>query len=1142
MMRTLLCVLLLTASAAPAAAPAGPAKPAETPEGILRRAEQLQKEGKLSRAVEQYRAFLKAHPKHSQALDAHYRLAKCLDGLGYVDEVVQHLQTVITSPNRRYRNRPDAHYMLGKLHASLKRHGQAAGVFEKMLAEGAGLYEDEVLSLCGGYYAVQKKYDDAAAKFNLLKRRKGSRYAEQAAYKLAVLWLRAERLDLAVEAVEDLAVGFPRNKQARGLMFQVADLFRRKRQFAKAVAACEQLRARFPKSREAEAVGYVIGLCLRDSGQFAKAVAAFDSLTRSLANRENGMAAEGLLASGEVLYAELNDRAKAMKHFEEAAKLARASRGERRDQILERCYFRLAEHHYLSKKWSVALEYYSLLRRVGTNINILPRILKCQAQLEQDLTAALKTDADVEYVKKRIEANAGTFVAAECEVFLLDRELQEALRRRRPAAGLADKYAEILKKYRKDVLARQSLASYVYAQIGNCYAHGGTKEQLAKAMVMYERGLAVDPRSPHATEILEGIAGVADAVGDKDKSFAIYKRLFEQAAARVEAGGADEATREGMADYLRSMLSRAEQKSSIEEAIAVARRIMARKGPFSEAARDAMFYLAELHYLRKDFSNAAKTYRQFMKAYGPRQTPAGEVADAPWKPGKADARARQVYEAAVRIAHCWHMQGHTQNMIKAYQWMLRNFPAGNEYVAEANYWLALELIKGKKGRDPASRRQAAEALWTKVVHPSFDFHDRDFRKGFHFWVREGDMARYAKSAILKSGQLYSELEDHDRAAGIFRQYLELYSPKRRRRRDPAPAADEMYSIARYALGREYIKLGEISKLVDCYKPYIDELRADRFRVSALQLLAFHASRSGDHAEAADAYATLLDEYGTNEKDKDGKVVPVPRSDRLRRAKVPWDGIRLPPPPGLDLGKVRYALGFHYWKQEDWAPCVKTLKAFRTEPRLFKNPSRARALYMLAQSYDRAEAAEQALAAGLVLLRDHPKFEAVEEAYVLAARLSGELGKWSRIDALEKTFLRAHPRSANRPHMDLYAALAALNQGRVEAGARRLRNIAASDTYQDVKADACYFLAEHLLRAKPPQTQAALAYLNKSLAHYPRQRACLAAAKCHVQRKQWSQARGLLERAIRGFPRGDRTLTEEARRLLPGVLKELAKNG
>jgi Tfp pilus assembly protein PilF len=124
-------------------------------------------------------------------------------------------------------------------------------------------------------------------------------------------------------------------------------------------------------------------------------------------------------------------------------------------------------------------------------------------------------------------------------------------------------------------------------------------------------------------------------------------------------------------------------------------------------------------------------------------------------------------------------------------------------------------------------------------------------------------------------------------------------------------------------------------------------------------------------------------------------------------------------------------------------------------------------------------------------------------------------------------------------MDLYVALSALKQGKAEAGMRRLKTIAASDTYQDVKADACYFLGEHLMGVKPAQTAAALDYLKQSLAHYPRQRACLAAAVCHMERKDWPKAKTMLERTLRGFPDGDRRITSDAKRLLRDVVKQMA---
>jgi len=468
-----------------AALTSSPARAADSPEDLLRQARTLQKQEKISRAAELYTKFLKAHGDHSQALDAQYGLAQCLDSLGLVDEVPKCLQAIIDSKNKRFRHRQDAFYMLGKHYASLKTYDKSVAVFEKMLSEGAGLHEDEVLNLCASYYAILKKYEDAAAKFNILKRRKNSRYAEQAAYKLCVLWLRVEDLDLAVDAVEDLASRFPQNKQARAMMFQVANLFRKKRQFSKAIGACEQLKKLFPRSREALAVGYIVGLCLRDRKQYDKAVAALDTVAGRIENRKSGLAAEALFESAGILYTHLSKPDEAMKHYEQTASLVKSVSGERRGQILEQCYFHLAEYNYRKKQWAAALEYYLFLRKLGTKLNILPRILACQTALDKNPMDLVTTEEDLAYIKKKGEQNPGSLAAAEAEVFLLDRELKE--NRKVVADDLAGKYQALLKKYSKDVLAQTHLASYIYLQAGSCYTTGENRENAPKAIALFER-------------------------------------------------------------------------------------------------------------------------------------------------------------------------------------------------------------------------------------------------------------------------------------------------------------------------------------------------------------------------------------------------------------------------------------------------------------------------------------------------------------------------------------------------------------------------------------------------------------------------------------------------------------------------------
>jgi len=1047
---------------------------AQSPEQLLKQARQLEDQRKTARAAELYKAFLKDNANHSQVPEAHYRLGKCLDEMGLVDEAVAHYEKAIATGGKRFRHRRDAFYALGKLLGSLKEHERAVKVFEQMLAEGAGIYEDEVLNLCGGYYAVLKRYDEAAAKLNILKRRPESRYAEQAALKLAVLWLRAERLDLAADAVQDLALRYPKNPRARGLMLELADLFRRERRFREAIALCGQLRRRFPRAREAQVASYVLGLCYRDTKDYAKAVEVFDALARPLENRKSGLASEALVQSADILRVELGQPGKAMARYEEAAKLIREVPSERRDAILEHCYFNLAEHHYRKKNWSVALEYYVILRKLGSKINVLPRILKCQAEL-QEAPEGIGSAADVAMIKKKIEENPGTFVAAEAEVFLIDLDLNKALKARSGLQTIIARYRDVLARYPAAVLRQDNLDSYVWTQIGYCYVQGETEADWKKAIAAFEKALEVAPQTPYKTEILENIARVADAAGDKQKAMEAYQRLFAMTAQKVEAGKATPEERQQMSEYLRCILTRAEQKDSIEEAIQLARRIIQKSGVFSEAARDAMFYLGDLYYLKKDFSTAAKTYKAFIRAYGPKLNERGDVANPPWRPSRVDDQVLQVYEAAVRIAHCWRMQGHFANMVKAYQWSVENFPHNNKFNAEAHYWLALELAKGKKAQEPENRREMAEALWKNVVNPSFEFGTRDFERSFYPWVHDPEVERYAKAAILRCGKTYSELGEHERAAAIFKTYLELYEGQRRaqRRRRGPERPDPLAQIARYALGREHIALGDIDRLVETYRPYLDGHRDDRFRVSGLLLLGYHAGRAERYDQAIEAYATLLDEYGENELDAEGKPIPVPQNQRLRRGRYNWNGIRMPPPKTLDLGQSGFALGFLYWKKEQWAKCVQTLRPFLDDPRFFENKARPKALYMVARSYYNDHDYRRALEAAQRLLHDHPGFEATEEVYAFAARCCAETGKWSDIQALCAEFIERFPRSPHRPHMDLYAARALVGLGKTTDGLARLTSIAESETYEDVKSLAYYYIGTHIMGLPRPNLNTAL---------------------------------------------------------------------
>jgi tetratricopeptide (TPR) repeat protein len=1127
-------VLLLSVAAAQA----------QSPEDALREGQQLERSGNVQRAVAVYEQYLEKFPEHTQVAATQYRLGKCYDELGMVDESIATLKKAVASKDRRFRNRPDAFYLLAKQYAALDDYDNAVATFEQMLAESPGLYEDEVLNLCGGYYAILGKHDEAAAKLNILKRKQDSPLAEDAAYKLAVLWLKTEKTTPAVEAIQDLAQLYPRNKRIPELLLRAADLYHSQKKYDQTVALAEQLRTRYPESYEAVAGRYLVGLCYRDRGKHEQAVEVFEEVGRSGQLAGGAIAAEAAVQCAEICFRQLNDTPRAIQLYEEAAKLARDAGDERAKTLLEQCYFRLAEHYYQQQQWSVALENYLLLRKTGSQLNVLGRILSCQAKLDAGDNPLDLTEVDEQVLLERVKANAGTAVAAEAELFLIDRKLAETLRSGARIAEIAQEYRDLLQRYPKQVLATDHMESYIHLQIGTALARGEARPEWSQAVEAFEQAMKVDPGedNPYRISILESLALVAERAGDDARAGGAYRQLFDISKRQLAENPDDAELEKQTLAYMKSLATRAHTDDLIESSLEMCREIIVRHGQLSDLSREARFYTAELYYLRRDFSKAVQAYKEFLRIYGPPQDAAGDFVDRPFKPDAVDDKVRQMQDAAVRIAHCWYLQSHESNMIRAYEWIVRNMPTDNPHAAEAQYWLALQLGKGKPGETREGKRQMAEALWTNVVNTSLDFYDSNFSKSFHFWVGSQDervarTQKYVETAAVKSAALLADLKQHELAANILKWYVQKY-PRSQDRENllPGQSPDELFDMAHYALGRQYAALNDADNLIATYEICNVGMRDSKFRVSSLKLMGYHAGQAEIYDRAIEAYATLLDEYGENEVDEEGKPVPVPREQQLRQGRTNWDGIRLPVPEDLDQGEVRFALGLMYFRQRDWSRCGKSLAGFIEDRRLAKNASRPQALYMLGQSRFQMEDYQGAVQALQALVRDHPRFEAIQEAYVYAARALYETKAWAEIDLNHRRFVAEWPNSHERPRMDLYAALAQMGQGQRDSGLANLKSLAQGETYEDVQADACYHLAVVLLEMEPPRREAALQLLEKSVAVYPRPEACLAGGKCCMELKQWDRAEELLDRVTRDFPDANKRLVNEAKQLLGEVVK------
>jgi tetratricopeptide (TPR) repeat protein len=1098
-----------------------------TAEGLFLDAQNLEKDNKFPRAIEQYERFLREFPEHSQASEVRYRLGRCYDNVGRLDDAIANLRKATQTGASRFRSRADALFLLGKLLGAAERHDEAVVALDKLLSEGAGLYEDEALNLCGSYYAVLKKYDEAAAKLNVLKNHTGSPFAEEAAQKLAMIWLKSGQIDLAIEAVRDLASRYPNNASAREVMIQLADAFRQQKRYDQAIALCEQVRTSFPGSREAAASTVVRGLVHRDRKEYDKAATLLETAARHPDVKSTSLGPEAMVAAAGLYFTELGNTNKAMDLYGETVSMARDASADDTQRILEECYVRLAEHVFAQRKWAEALNYYNLLRDLDSKLYVLPRIAACQAELGMGLNLNLKEGPELALITNAIARTPGTYAAAEGETFLADREFSkinsaDAFRKQ---IGV---YESIRKRYPATVLAEHNLNDYLQLQIGRCLMRVYDVERRAnpaaeswKPAIAALESLATNTNSPYRQDALEHAAAIADNAGQFDRSFSVYRDLYEMMVQRLQADTNDQRASGDKIEYLKAMLTRAEKDASIEEAIGLARQIVEKEGVASPDAREAQYYVAELQFFRRKYPAAADAFAAFIKTYGPRQNDKGDLETGPWRPATPNAVMRRVCEASVRIAHCWYMNGDEPKMLAAYDWMVRNLPAHNPWVAEGWYWILMAKASDDATLGKESRRKLGEALWQNIVHPSLDLTQKDFSKGYHPWLRAKEADRYVRGAIVNAGLFFSQSGDHTKAAAIFQAYLDLY---------PEGRNDKQYATARYMLGLEYIDLNLPDKLIEAWKPYVTTLRDDRYRVSALRQLGYYAFKREDFETAVEAYGAVIDEYGENPVDAAGRAIPTPESEWTRKRVYGWDGIRMKPPDGLDLGETRFALGFLYWQQKDYESCARALAPFVNDRSLARSKSMGKALFMAGQSYFKLFDYARGAPFLLKLIREYPDYENIEEVFVKTALSCAESGKWADIVELHKQFVQRFRQSVRRAHMDVYRAAAILHVGAPQEGRDLLEQTLRSDTFRDVKANAAYYLGVDVLRWAMPEYPEALKFFEKSLEYEPTARACLEAARCWAKLKDWKKAEAYAERVLRDFPDDSPVIRRDAERV------------
>jgi TolA-binding protein len=201
--------------------------------------------------------------------------------------------------------------------------------------------------------------------------------------------------------------------------------------------------------------------------------------------------------------------------------------------------------------------------------------------------------------------------------------------------------------------------------------------------------------------------------------------------------------------------------------------------------------------------------------------------------------------------------------------------------------------------------------------------------------------------------------------------------------------------------------------------------------------------------------------------------------------------------------------------------------------------RAKSLFMLAQCLERQFLPTKAIKIMDTVIKEYPKYDAVEEVYATAARLATSISEWPVVTDLCTRYVAAFPEGQRRAYMDFYAAVAQVGSGKAEAGLASLRQLSESDTYADVKAGAYYHLALQILRDPKGDKAAAFALLKKSIENHAEPAAVLQAAKTACDTKNWTAAREYLDKFGKDFPKADRAQLDEAQLLRRRVVQESA---
>lgn len=235
----------------------------------------LSRLGEFADSLTAFKTFIKAHPKHPRAEEAHYQSSLVKIALGKFRDALNDLSPLLrreTTPEIREK----AIYRTGECYFNLGNLSSAKDSFERLIHEyPQGVSRADALYQLGEIEYQSGRHSSALEAFTAIGKT-GSDLASQAVFRSGEVLMKAGRFVDAVAAFEEYIARFPNGKLTDDAHFKIGLCDIELKETGKALAAFSQLRE--SKGYFRQEARFQIGEISRNLGNYPLAIQQFKAI------------------------------------------------------------------------------------------------------------------------------------------------------------------------------------------------------------------------------------------------------------------------------------------------------------------------------------------------------------------------------------------------------------------------------------------------------------------------------------------------------------------------------------------------------------------------------------------------------------------------------------------------------------------------------------------------------------------------------------------------------------------------------------------------------------------------------------------------------------------------------------------------